>query len=158
MSVWTPRFHRKSLRIQGYDYSRPGFYFITICTKNRECFFGEIINNFVELNEGGKAAFSCWTQIPLHYPHVRLHPFIIMPNHIHGILEITTNTTGSEKPNQNDPFKMIPHADNPIVGVQYFEPLQHDHPHGESDDSHQYFEPLQHDHPHGESDGFVSIF
>ena len=53
---------------------------------------------------------------------------------------------------------MIPHADNPIVGVQYFEPLQHDHPHGESDDSHQYFEPLQQDHPHGESDDSVQYF
>ncbi len=80
--------HRKSIRLKGYDYSQSGFYFITLCINNREHLFGEIINNEMILNDAGINAVKFWNEIPQHFTHVRLHEFIIMPNHLHGIIEI----------------------------------------------------------------------
>jgi putative transposase len=79
---------RHSIRLKGYDYSQKGFYFITICTQNRECLFGEIVENKMMLNNVGKYAKKSWNDIPLHFPHVKLDVYCIMPNHIHGILNI----------------------------------------------------------------------
>jgi len=141
-----PKYHRKSIRIKGYDYSGPGCYYITICAKNRERIFGEIIRECMELNEGGKVVLSCWKDIPLHYPKVKLHQFIIMSNHIHGILEITNTLVGSENLHYEGPSDMIPHAPVPVVGVQDFEPLQEDHPHGESDELIQNIESMFNNH------------
>ena len=81
--------HRRSVRLKGYNYSRAGLYFITICTQNRLCLFGDIQNGEMTLNEGGKAAEACMLAIPDHYTHVRLHQSVVMPNHIHCIIEIT---------------------------------------------------------------------
>jgi len=78
--------HRRSIRLQGYDYSQPGIYFITICTKNHECLFGEILNGEMRLNDFGKIAHQCWLEIPNHFPHIQLDEFVIMPDHIHGII------------------------------------------------------------------------
>ena len=78
--------HRRSIRLQGYDYSQRGAYFITLCTKNREHLFGEILNGEIQLNEFGKITQQCWLEIPNHFPHVQLDKYIIMPNHIHGII------------------------------------------------------------------------
>ena len=77
---------RKSIRLLDYDYSQNGLYFITICTKNRECIFGEIKNDEIILTEIGKIVNNCWAEIPKHFPQVSLHKFVIMPNHIHGII------------------------------------------------------------------------
>jgi len=81
--------HRRSIRLKGYDYSQAGFYFITICTQNRLCLFGEIKNGEMVLNEYGRIAGKCLLAIPDHYPHVKLNQFVVMPNHIHCIIEIT---------------------------------------------------------------------
>ncbi|MDO4224037.1 MAG: hypothetical protein Q4D05_08460 [Acinetobacter sp.] len=87
---YNPDIHRrKSLRLAHYDYSQQGMYFITICCHNRECLFGKIENGEVQLNELGKKAWQCWQDIPKFYPQVKLHDFVVMPNHIHGIIEIT---------------------------------------------------------------------
>jgi REP element-mobilizing transposase RayT len=80
--------NRKPNRLFNYDYSQNGMYFVTICTKNREELFGEIENGKIVLNDIGKIAQKCWLEIPNHFPHISLDEFIIMPNHIHGILEI----------------------------------------------------------------------
>jgi REP element-mobilizing transposase RayT len=92
--------NRKLNRLNGYDYSQDGYYFVTICTKNREHFFGEIKNAEMQLNEYGEFAKKCWLEIPIHFSHVILDEFIIMPNHIHGILIIenknTTNMVGNK--------------------------------------------------------------
>lgn len=82
------RHRRKSLRLRHYDYRQNGLYFITLCCKNRECLFGEIYSNKVVLNRLGKIAVQFWQEIPKYYPQVKLHQFVIMPNHIHGIIEI----------------------------------------------------------------------
>ncbi len=85
--------HRRSIRLQWYDYSKAGFYFITLVCYNRKSFFGKIVSdsnqhNYMKLSSTGFTARSCWLEIPLHYPNVKLHEFIIMPDHLHGILEI----------------------------------------------------------------------
>lgn len=82
------RFNRKSVRILGYDYSQPGWYFVTIGVQNHECIFGEIKNTIMHLNETGKIAHQYWREIPDHFPHARIDKFIIMPNHVHGIIQI----------------------------------------------------------------------
>lgn len=80
---------RRSIRLQQYDYSQDGLYFITICCQDKACRFGKVENGEMKLNNAGIIATQCWLNIPNHHPHVVLHEFIIMPNHIHGILEIT---------------------------------------------------------------------
>ena len=80
--------HRRSMRLKNYDYSRKGLYFITICTQNRVCFFGDVKNDEIILNGAGKTVETCWLEIPSHFPHVKVDAFCIMPNHIHGILII----------------------------------------------------------------------
>lgn len=77
--------HRRSIRLKGYDYSSPGAYFITICTHQRECLFGEIVDGEMRLNELGKITQSHWQRLPLHFT-VELDALIVMPNHLHGIL------------------------------------------------------------------------
>jgi REP element-mobilizing transposase RayT len=77
---------RKSPRLQGYDYTQGGAYFITICTHQRLHLFGEIINGEMKRNAWGQIAAACWDQIPNHYPHVHIDSHVVMPNHVHGIL------------------------------------------------------------------------
>jgi len=88
--------HRRSIRLSGYDYSQNGLYFITICTRNKERLFGEVHNNQVILSEIGKVVESCWLEIPQHYPQIVLHAFVVMPNHIHGIIEIKNNVGAND--------------------------------------------------------------
>ncbi len=91
MKKYNPDKHkRRSIRLKGYDYSREGLYFITICCQNRAHYFGEIINEEMQLNEIGEIAQKCWRDIPNHFKNVLLHTFVVMPNHIHGIIEIVT--------------------------------------------------------------------
>ena len=82
--------NRRSIRLKGYDYSSAGAYFVTLCSQNREYLFGQVVNREMELNDMGMIAKKCWNEIPSHFPHVRLDEFIVMPNHIHGILIITS--------------------------------------------------------------------
>ena len=76
--------------MKGYNYSRTGRYFITICTHQRECLFGEVENGKMHLNDGGKKAVQCIQNIPEHHPYVKIHESIVMPNHIHILMEIVS--------------------------------------------------------------------
>ncbi|MCX6320233.1 MAG: transposase [Bacteroidia bacterium] len=87
-SLFRNRFRNESSRLPGYDYSKSGTYFITICTIKHECYFGEIIDRQMVLSEPGKIAFQKWFEIPYHFPNVILDEFVVMPNHIHGIIII----------------------------------------------------------------------
>ena len=75
-----------SNRLQGYDYGANGCYYVTICTKKMERYFGEIVNEELQPSEIGNIALQYWLDIPNHFPFVVLDEFVIMPNHIHGIL------------------------------------------------------------------------
>ena len=109
--------HRKSIRLKGYDYSNPGLYFITICAYDRKCLFGKIENSRIKLNDAGNIAEHCWLDIPRHFPNSILHEHVVMPNHIHGIIELT-------------------------VGVENFQPLQSQNRPSSCDDI-ENFQPLQ---------------
>ena len=77
---------RRSIRLKGYDYSQAGAYFVTICSWQRECLFGKIANGEMILNEYGEIIMKCWDTIPSHFLHVETDEFIVMPNHVHGIV------------------------------------------------------------------------
>lgn len=78
-----------------YDYSSEGFYFITICCKDRENYFGKISAGKIILSDIGKKASEFWLEIPLHFNHVKLDAFVVMPNHIHGIIILKYPDTGT---------------------------------------------------------------
>lgn len=80
--------NRKPQRLQDFDYSTDGAYFITICTANRAHYFGTIQNSVMQFNTCGAIATQCWQDIPKHFPAVHLDTYVIMPNHVHGILWI----------------------------------------------------------------------
>ena len=80
--------HRRSIRLKEYDYAQPGGYFITIVTYQRECLFGEIVNGEMRLNKFGMVARQQWEKLPKRFPNIELGAFVIMPNHVHGIIQI----------------------------------------------------------------------
>ena len=84
-----PKRQRRSIRLQGYDYTRQGAYFVTICTRNRACLLGDIVEGRMHLSEAGRLAQVAWEDLPHHYPHVQIDVWVIMPNHIHGIVILT---------------------------------------------------------------------
>jgi len=79
---------RRGVRQEIHNYDSPGYYFITICTKNRKNYFGEIKNNKIELSTIGIIIKKCWQEIPIHFNEVKLGMYSIMPNHFHGIIHI----------------------------------------------------------------------
>jgi putative transposase len=87
--------HRKSIRLKGYDYSQAGGYFITIVTDGRENLFGEVVGGEIQVNALGRIVQECWDEIPAHVPNVDVDAFVVMPNHIHGIIFIHENDQAS---------------------------------------------------------------
>ena len=88
--------HRQSTRLKGYDYTQFGQYFITICVKDKKCSFGYIQHGRLYLNEIGLKAEQNWLAIPQHYSLAVLHAYVIMPNHIHGVIEIQSNAPDND--------------------------------------------------------------
>ena len=100
---YDPTIHnRRSIRLPGYDYSQPGAYFVTICTQNRACLFGEIVDGKMIVNTLGQLLTSCWSEIPAHHPYITQDAYVIMPNHIHGILYIHEHTDSTYDGGQNN--------------------------------------------------------
>ncbi|MDD3296242.1 MAG: transposase [Candidatus Omnitrophica bacterium] len=100
---------RKLTRLKKYDYSQTGYYFVTICTQNRKEIFASIKNNQIILNEFGRIVKKSWLQIPEHFKNIELDKYIIMPNHIHTII----NIVGAGSPR---PLKNHDNDDNKIIG------------------------------------------
>jgi len=86
-------FRRKDIRILEFDYSQPGAFFVTIVTKDRKTLFGQVDNGKMVLNNVGKLAEEVWLALPTHFPNVELGEWVIMPNHIHGIISINVEAT-----------------------------------------------------------------
>lgn len=80
--------HRKSIRLKNYDYSQAGLYFITICTHDRLPLFGNIVDGIMNLNVTGTMVNNQWLELTNRFPAIVLHENVVMPNHIHGIIEI----------------------------------------------------------------------
>jgi REP element-mobilizing transposase RayT len=93
--------HRRSIRLQGYDYAQPGAYFVTMVAWQRECLFGEIIHSplpgepTLRLNPYGRIVERAWSDLPKHYPQVQLGTFCIMPNHVHAVIILVEPTVGA---------------------------------------------------------------
>lgn len=102
------KYRIKSARHPNFNYSSNGIYFITICTLNRNNFFGEITEKEIILSNRGKIAKNHWEEIPKHYPKIFLNDFIIMPNHIHGLIEIKNMKT----PNVETTYQGVSNNDN----------------------------------------------
>jgi REP element-mobilizing transposase RayT len=87
MNKYNPNIHhRRSIRLKGYDYSKAGLYFITICCQDRICRFGKIVGNEMILNDFGQIAFDEWIKLSDRFTNLDLDLFQIMPNHMHGII------------------------------------------------------------------------
>lgn len=84
----TDRHHRRSIRLQGYNYAGPGAYFVTICTHDRKCLFGEITNGEIRLNPFGNVVVEEWIRTEKVRKNIELDSFVVMPNHFHGIIEL----------------------------------------------------------------------
>ncbi len=89
---------RKSIRLRGYDYSQAGAYFVTICTQNRACLFGEIVDGEMNLNEYGCIVMDEWIKTTEIRNEIELDEFIVMPNHFHAIVVITCRGTARRAP------------------------------------------------------------
>ena len=109
----TCRGDRRSIRLPNYDYSLSGYYSVTICTAYRECYFGGIPEEKMMLSNIGKTALQCWQEIPDHFPAVNLDEYVIMPDHIHGIIVI--NDTGKTEERINKYQHVIPRSIGAIV-------------------------------------------
>ncbi len=88
LNKFADKYRVVSSRKTNWDYSTTGFYFVTLCTLNHNNFFGKIINSKMELNQKGKITNDCLIQIPIHFKNVLIHESVIMPNHIHLLLEL----------------------------------------------------------------------
>jgi REP element-mobilizing transposase RayT len=93
--------HRRSIRLKGYDYRREGAYYFTICCHQRRCLLGEIKDGVMHLNLVGAIVKAVWDNLPHHFPLIELDAFVVMPNHVHGIIVITDNP-GNCNPNRNN--------------------------------------------------------
>ena len=98
MTLYQNKYRSESTRRPGWDYPTPGWYFLTICTAHRYPFFCTIRNGIMGLSDAGCVAHWCWTAIPDHFDHVRLDAFVIMPNHVHGLVGIVEFPSGGNAP------------------------------------------------------------
>ena len=100
---------RQSTRLRGYDYASAGAYFVTICAHERRCLFGEIVDGAMSVSALGQIVEACWVSIPTHFPSTTLDDFVVMPNHVHGII-------------------VLGDTDTPPVGAQHAAPAMPDAP------------------------------
>jgi len=83
------RHHRRSIRLAGFDYRQANAYFVTICTQVRCCLLGEIIDEVMHRSDAGRMVEQVWNELPERYPGVDVDAFVVMPNHIHGIIVLS---------------------------------------------------------------------
>ena len=104
--------HRRSIRLKGYDYSQPGAYFVTICVDQRQCLFGDVVDEQMILNQYGAIVADEWQKSPTIRREIELDAWVVMPNHFHGIVIITNDSVGANgrSPLQRDgsPLQMKP--------------------------------------------------
>ena len=104
--------HRRSIRLKGYDYSQAGLYFVTICTQNRECLFGNVENKKMILNDAGKIIEKWYYKLENKFSNIKCQTMIVMPNHFHAILEIIPADDVRKTPraltNNNDDIRADP--------------------------------------------------
>jgi hypothetical protein len=115
---YNPDIHRRrSIRLKGYDYSRVGSYFITIVTQGRACCFGDVAGEEMRLNEAGRMACRVWESLSQRFPGIEMDAFVVMPNHIHGIINVGAqdNSVGAPLVGAQDPRVVRPHEASATV-------------------------------------------
>ena len=110
-------FNRKPMRHKPADYSQPGAYFITICTRDKDCIFGRVTNGTMHLNDFGSIAQAVWHQLPTHFPWAQTDAWIVMPNHVHGIIWIHGESTPAPPDPNNQQSDSSPQTLGVIVGT-----------------------------------------
>jgi len=110
--------HRRSIRLKKYDYSQEGPYFITVCTQNRESLFGKILEEKMYLNPAGHMIRQIWDSLPSRFPNIKLDEFVIMPNHIHGIIILNRS-------NEPHSIAQICQAFKSITTNEYMQGVRH---------------------------------
>ncbi len=115
MTLYKNKYRSETIRLKNWDYSSNGYYFITICTKNKECFLGEIINNEIILSDTGKIAYQNWLDIPNHFNNIEIDEFVIMPNHVHGIIIINVPINDIQPYQQNKFSKPVRNSLSMII-------------------------------------------
>jgi putative transposase len=98
MTKFKNKYRVESTRLPGWDYSQPGWYFVTICTRDRLCFFGDVVDGAMRLSPIGEIVAEEWRKTPQIRPNVELDEWIVMPNHVHGIIVITVTAVVVETP------------------------------------------------------------
>ena len=86
--------HRRSIRLKGYDYAQAGAYFVTVCSRGRECVFGEVVEGEVRLNGVGRVVEEVWGETARMRPEVELDAFVVMPNHFHASMFVRAADKG----------------------------------------------------------------
>ncbi len=86
--------HRRSIRLKGFDYRSPGAYVVTICTQHWRCLLGSIDDKTMHMNDAGAMVLDVWNELPGQLPNVELDAFVVMPNHVHGIVVLATSGEG----------------------------------------------------------------
>ncbi|CAK8717674.1 Transposase IS200-like domain-containing protein [Candidatus Electrothrix laxa] len=103
--AYNPEIHRRrSIRLKGYDYAQAGAYCITLCTHGRECLFGEVANQEMQVNEAGRIVIDEWLKTPAIRAEIELDEWVVMPNHLHGIIVIT-NAGAGNRHTENRPIR-----------------------------------------------------
>jgi putative transposase len=92
MTLYQNKYRIESARCPTWDYTSNGLYFVTICTKNRQCFFGDVVNEEMQLSLMGAIVAEEWEKTAQIRPHVQLDAWVVMPNHFHGIIVINQPT------------------------------------------------------------------
>ena len=88
---------RKGLRLREYDYATPGAYFVTVCAHERKFLFGRVVDQVMRLNVLGRIVERCWFDLRAHYPRIELENFVVMPNHVHGIVVLKPPLAASDR-------------------------------------------------------------
>ena len=107
--------HRRSIRLKGYDYSQVGAYFVTISVRGRQCLFGDVVEGTMQLNDAGRMVWDIWEALPARFADLELDTFMVMPNHLHGILVLSSHgapTRGAPTEGQ-----IASHVRAPLVGA-----------------------------------------
>jgi REP element-mobilizing transposase RayT len=107
--------HRRSIRLQGHDYAGCGVYFVTLCVADRRPIFGTVVNGRMALNDAGRAAAFCWRAIPDHFPQAALDEWVVMPDHVHGIVAMSGDGGGRRGEKSFAPAKR-PHGTSRTLG------------------------------------------
>ena len=105
MTLYKNKYRVESIRLSNRDYRANGYYFVTICIHEKSCYFGDIIKNKMQFSQVGKVAKKNWQIIPEHFHNIYLDAYVIMPNHLHGIIVIDRPDNKSNTPNQFAPLK-----------------------------------------------------